>query len=512
MTKKRGIAYSVCIVSILGLMSKLVGFLREGVYSYYLGTSAEADDYFLVYGFFFTISTMVGISIGTAYLPQFLETKSKNGITQALKECSTLINQVFVITSLLILVCLVFSEPICSMLAPTYSTERLQVLSYYFRSISVILFFSIAVSILGAVFDAEKRYGISRIIKMLYSVCSILFLVLLFDWCKMDSLIWAVIISFILQFIISIFGLFRHSYYSLHFKNTNLFKVYKQTIPVLIGTGTLFLGQIVDRTIASTLQTGTVSALNYSGILHSTINTLFIASIIAVFYTEFSEKFISNQIDKLLSILSRGISMLILILIPISIFCISNSENIIRILLQRGAFTEESVKLTTLAFSFYLLGSPFYGIRDLISRVYYAFQDVKTPMINGCVTIVINILICLSFVYILNLGVMGITLAASITAVISTSLLLYSLHKKGYRLHYQDIIKGAIQVAVAAVIALILMDYMKRYLLNFHLIIQTMISFFILFSTYGMILLLMKNKDVYYIKSVISNKIKHNNN
>ena len=107
---------------------------------------------------------------------------------------------------------------------------------------------------------------------------------------------------------------------------------------------------------------------------------------------------------------------------------------------------------------------------------------------------------------------MGITLAASITAVISTSLLLYSLHKKGYRLHYQDIIKGAIQVAVAAVIALILMDYMKRYLLNFHLIIQTMISFFILFSTYGMILLLMKNKDVYYIKSVISNKIKHNNN
>ena len=100
MTKKRGIAYSVCIVSILGLMSKLVGFLREGVYSYYLGTSAEADDYFLVYGFFFTISTMVGISIGTAYLPQFLETKSKNGITQALKECSTLINQV-----LLLLLC-----------------------------------------------------------------------------------------------------------------------------------------------------------------------------------------------------------------------------------------------------------------------------------------------------------------------------------------------------------------------------------------------------------------------
>ena len=55
--------------------------------------------------------------------------------------------------------------------------------------------------------------------------------------------------------------------------------------------------------------------------------------------------------------------------------------------------------------------------RDLITRVYFAFQDSKTPFYVAMVAIFIKALLDWVFVIIIPLGVAGISLATSLITV-----------------------------------------------------------------------------------------------
>lgn len=498
---KKSIAYSVVLISVLGLISKVVGLLREGVFSFYLGTSQQADDFFLVYGFLTNVTALLGMSIGIAYLPIFVRDTEELGNRGALKNCACLMNRLFLVTLLLTLLLFFFPHFWTLMIAPAYSEERQFVISGYIRYFSLIVFMAVAVNIYASVFDAQKRFGISRVIGMSYSVLSILFLVLFYHDFGLDALVYAVIVSFLLQYVISIFFLYKKGGYHWGTKPVNwrMGDVFKQIIPVFIGTGTLYIGQLIDRTVASTLETGAVAALNYSGTLHSIINTLLIVSIVTVFYRDFVGKFVKGEISSMLYTLNRGIVVLVLLLVPISIFCIINAEDIITFLLQRGAFTRESVKITALAFSFYLIGTPFYGIRNLLTRAFYAINDTRTPLLNGGVTIVLNIVLCLGFVFVFSLELKGITLASSLTAIVSSGLLLFSLHRKGYRLDYRMLTSDLLKIGLAAIITIVFLLLMERSLVNFSLVLRLFFSLLSLMLFYFVSLLLLANREALFL-------------
>lgn len=498
---KQSIAYSVVLISILGLISKVIGLLREGVYSFYLGTSQTADDFFLIYGFLTNVTALLGMSIGIAYLPVFVKDSEKLGDKMALRNCACLMNRLFLVMLLLTAFLFFFPHFWASIIAPAYDFDRQLIISRYIRYFSLIVFMAVAVHIYASVFDAQKRFGISRVIGMSYSVLSILFLILFYNSWGFDALVYAVMVSFLLQYAVSVFFLYKNVGYhwGLVPDSWRMQDLYKQIVPVFIGTGTLYIGQLIDRTVASTLAIGSVAALNYSGTLHSLINTLLIVSIVTVFYREFVGKFVKGQVVQMLHTLSRGIVVLVLLLVPISIYSILNAEDIIEFLLQRGAFTRESVKITALAFAFYLIGTPFYGVRNLLTRAFYAMNDTRTPLLNGVGTIVLNVVLCLGFVYVFSMGIKGITLASSLTAIVSSFLLLFSLHHKGFRLDYGILVRESCKILIAAMITVIVLLCLGKALVDFSLVWRLMFSLLVLVGCYFVSLLLLANREALYV-------------
>ena len=72
--------------------------------------------------------------------------------------------------------------------------------------------------------------------------------------------------------------------------------------------------------------------------------------------------------------------------------------------------------------------------RLLLNRVYYSLQDTKTPMINGAISVVFNIVF--NLILVKYMAHAGLALATSI-ATTPSPLLLYGLKKKiGLRLGY----------------------------------------------------------------------------
>ncbi len=64
----------------------------------------------------------------------------------------------------------------------------------------------------------------------------------------------------------------------------------------------------------------------------------------------------------------------------------------------------------------------------MLNRVYYSFQDTKTPMINGALAVGLNVV--LNLLLIKPMGHSGLALATSISATFTTLLLFVDLRKK----------------------------------------------------------------------------------
>ncbi len=82
-----------------------------------------------------------------------------------------------------------------------------------------------------------------------------------------------------------------------------------------------------------------------------------------------------------------------LLIIPATFAAIILATPVVRILFQRGAFDERSTNLTAVALVFYSVGMVGFGLRDILSKVFYSLKDTKTPMVNGMVAVVLNIIL-----------------------------------------------------------------------------------------------------------------------
>ena len=80
------------------------------------------------------------------------------------------------------------------------------------------------------------------------------------------------------------------------------------------------------------------------------------------------------------------------------------SKEIIGLLFGRGAFTLEAIDMTANSLFYYSIGMLAFGLRDILSRAFYALQDTKTPMINGTIAVVLNIILNLILSRFLGIG------------------------------------------------------------------------------------------------------------
>ncbi len=188
------------------------------------------------------------------------------------------------------------------------------------------------------------------------------------------------------------------------------------------------MNTLVDRTLASTLPVGTVSALNYSNKLISFVVAIFITSISSVIYPILSQLSHDNNKERFISSVIKSINCVIILILPITVGTMVLSLPIVRVLFERGAFDERGTSLTAIALTMYSIGMVAYGLRDVLGKIFYSLQDTKTPMVNGVIAMGVNMVMDVVFIKFWGLG--GLTLATSLSSMACIMLLFRSLKKK----------------------------------------------------------------------------------
>ena len=204
-------------------------------------------------------------------------------------------------------------------------------------------------------------------------------------------------------------------------------------------------------------------------------------------------------------------------MLPIMVVMTTFSTEIVKVLFEEGSFNSHDTYLTSTALFFYSIGILAYGLKELLAKSFYSLQDTKTPVRNATISVVINIVFSIILVNIMGIG--GLALASSISATVTTMLLLISLRKKIGKIGFSYILKTFIKGAIASIVMYIIMRIAYNYIFIYgsrfalesrkFIAFNCFISVILGMSTYLIVVFALKVKEVKEIFDAILFKLKN---
>ena len=431
MTNTQKVAQSAAMIAIFTLISKFLGFLREILIAYTYGSGYETDTYFLAMTATVIIMTTIGAALNTTLVPIFTEIDQKSSKEGKLKFLNNILNVVFLISIILALLGFILSPKIIKILASGFKGEQFDLAVKLNRiGLPIVIFLGFTYVFSGYLHSSEI-FGPPAIMGLPYNFVFIIFLVFFAKKDHIEGLMLASVIAASTQFLIQVPAIKYQGYrYSLdvNLEDPYLKKALLLVLPVMIGSAVQQINIIVDKTLASNLVDGSISALTYASRINDLIIAVFVMAITTVVFPMLAKAFSNENYSQVNKIMGLGINIILIITVPATIGMLLLAEPIIKIFFERGAFTEIATLMTSQALIFYSLGLVASSLRMLLNRVYYSFQDTRSPMINGITAVAANI--SLNLILVESMGHAGLALATSISTTFATLLLFINLRKR----------------------------------------------------------------------------------
>ncbi|WP_018590730.1 murein biosynthesis integral membrane protein MurJ [Terrisporobacter glycolicus] len=450
------------------LLAKILGFGRELTLASVYGASGTSDAFLVAMNIPAVIFTAIGTSLGTAFIPIYCDVKSNLGEDGAKKYTNNVFNIVVLICIVISIIGVIFTPQIVKLFAVGFEGETFKQAIYFTRVMTLGMAFLGMSYIMMAYLQVNDNFIIPGLMPIPYNILIIASIIIS---AKVDSnlLPWGALIGLLLQFLFQLpFAMkkgYRYRPY-VNFKDEQMKKMIWLIAPVLIGVAVNQINSIVDRTIASTLVAGSISALNYATKLNQFVMGIFIVSISSVIYPVLSKLSTEDNKEEFNKSIVKSVNTVSLLVIPISVGAIILANPIVKLLFERGEFDARATEMTAIALVFYSIGMIGFGLRDILGKVFYSLQDTKTPMINGIIAMFVNIVLNILFVKFTNMQLAGLAFATSISALITIALLFISLRKKIGQFGGKSILVVMLKSILSAVIMSIVTLFVYKFLGN----------------------------------------------
>lgn len=415
---------------LLTIFTKLLGFSRDIALAYFYGVSSISDAYLISLTIPGIIFTLIVAGLSTAYIPMYSKIEKNYGENEGNKFTNNLLNILLIVSTVIVILGLSFTNQIVKVFASGFEEETLS-LAVKFTQISLFgIYFSGLVYLFKGFLQLKGNYFIPELVGIPLNFFTILFMFISFNTNPIALAIGSVI-GVASQLLLLLPFVYKQGFkyqLLLDIKDEHIKRMLYIACPVIIGVSVDQVNILVDRTLSSQIALGGISALNYASKLNGFIYGIFVLSISTVMYPMISKMATENDLAGLKKSILEAISGINLLVLPATIGAMIFSEPIVRLLFDRGAFDPQAIFMTSDALFFYSIGLVCLGHREVLSKAFFALQDTKTPMINAGVAVILNII--LSIILSKFMGIGGLALGTSLSALFSTLLLFISLRKK----------------------------------------------------------------------------------
>ena len=497
---------NIGIVMLLTFLSKVFGFVRDLTLAYYYGASNVSDAYLISLTIPEFVFSLVIQAIAVGFIPIFVEIIHSDGEREAESFTNQVLTILYICGVVVLLFLNVFPRGIVSVFASGFDADTMSLAASFVRITAIALLFKGTVSVLSAYCQANGEFARPAAVGMPLDLIIILSIIISAHF-DPRILAYGTVVGFASQVFI-VFPFCKKRGYqfrlSLQLNNPHIKKMIALFLPVVIGVGANQINILVDRTLASRIAIGGISALNYANKIDNIMENVIVMSIAGVMYPIFATLATKKDYDSLKANLLTTFDEVMLLMIPITVGAIIFSEPIISLLFTRGAFDMHASTMTARAMAGYSIGMLGVSFRAILTRVFYSLQDIKTPVINSAIAVGINIV--LNLVLSRYLGISGLAIASSIASIVCSFLMLLQL-KKRIGLALKTVLShgGMMLVAASIMVAVCLLSY-HALVNHLHFSAALIISILIGLVFYGAEALIIKMPGTTGILSMIKKK------
>lgn len=497
------------LIIILTMVVKGLGFVRDIVLSYYYGASYISDAYLLsltIPTFFFSFISM---GITTGYIPIFTEISNKKSEKEAVSFTNNLANVLMLFCTILIFIGIIFTEPIVKLFAVGFDGKTMRLAVDFTRIGFITLYFYVLTAIYSGYLQIKGDFATPVLVGLPMNIIS---MIAIFISSKTNLLVLAYgsILAAFSQVLLWLPAILRNGYKykpTFRLKDESLKKMFLIAIPAIIGLNINQINVLIDRTLASTIAEGAMSAIDYANRLNIFINSIFAGSIATALYPTMTKMALKKDKMGLNTSVQEALGIVSIITLPLSVGMIVFSEQIIQVLFGRGAFDRTAIYMTSQALLFFAVGMCAYGFREILSRAFYAVTDTKTPLKNSAISVVINV--SLNVILLKFMGIGGLALSTSLSAIIIVVLLAVDYNKKLSKFDYKPIMVTFIKCMAASIIMGISTLYLFKVLDNrveelFALLLSVLFGIIFYFILIYLLKVKEFNKMILMIKSKIT--------
>lgn len=453
MSHRRSILAAASLLLLGNLASRLLGLVREQVITALFGITVVNT----AFGNASTVSQtfydlLVGGAISAALVPvlsDYSGPDDRNGLGAVV---STLLAGASLILVLLVLVLLAAAAPLTSILGATADARNYSLTLDFVRVTIPALFFLGLSGVVSAVCYARRLFTFPAFSIALYNLGLIVTVLLFHQRLGPNSLVLGLLAGAVLQLIAVVPGL-RGIPLTLTFdpRHPAVGRMLRLYAPVAAGLVVTELAVLIDRHLANGLGPSSVAIQREATFLVQLPLGL-VASATSLAVLPILSR-LADDLPKFRQTLATGLRLALLAIAPATVFLVVFASPVIRLLLERGAFSPSDTDITARAFLLYAPQLPFVAVDQLLVYAFYARKNTLTPMLVGLGGVFIYLISALTMIGPLRFGLSGLILANTLQNSLHAVVLLVILQRTAGSLQGSGLGATLSRVVVAAVVS-----------------------------------------------------------
>lgn len=471
---KSGLMKSSGVIGLATATSRILGFIRDVVIANFFGTSIGAQAFVVAFRIPNSLRDLVGEgATNAAIVPVLTEYKTLKGEKEFQHISRVLFNICAAALLALTAIGIIFSPLIVRIIAPGFieNPEKLQLTIRLNRIIFPYLILIGLTAYSMGVLNALKHFASPAFGPCLLNLAMIGSALWLCPKIGVAGLAAGVLIGGAMQLILSVPFLYKHGItirLKDGFRHPAVRRIGKLMVPRALGSAIYQINIFVNTMLASLgwiVGQGGVAALYYANRLIQFPLAIFGFAIAQAALPKMSEEYASKDIDKLKDTLAFSLRVVFFVMIPSAFGLAILGEPIVRMLFQRGEFTEYSTMITRDALFFYSFGLFAYSGTKLLVSAFYSMHDTRTPVKISLASAALNIVLNIILMWPLKLG--GLALATSISAIFNFLALYILLKKRMGDFGTRQISDSFFRIFCASLVMSAVMAVMLKYIKHF---------------------------------------------
>lgn len=421
---------SSLLLVLITIISKVLGLLREVIMANYLGTGSVSDAYVLGT----TLSQVVITGLAGSFFKTYLPTATKERIKSDLDYNNFTAQLLMVGTGIFLIISLMLfcTAGHTTRLLSSGASEK--VVSMAIRVCRLTAFPSallFAIYIFQGYLHTQERFSSNIVYPVVMNLSIIAGLVIgRGDITALSNGYSAsIILSAVGLWIFSRCNGFKRYNIKGALKNDAVSKVFLLTLPLFFGGIVSELNEIIDRTFSAYYDTGTLTALRYGKLLEIFMTSAIGIAIGQAVYPKIATLKENGKIQELTNLISGILTIFCIISIPLLIGIILVGNDFVKVVFMRGAFNEKSALNTSIVFVFYSFSILPVCFNEVLSRVFFAYDDTKRPVFFSVIAMGINIILNIVVVFVFKFDFYALAVTTSVSELIM-AVFYYSCTKK----------------------------------------------------------------------------------